>query len=231
MRFRDRADGGRQLADKLHAYAKRSDVIVLALPRGGLPVAREVATALGAPLDVFLVRKLGVPGHSELAMGAIAFGGVRVLSEDLISELGIPRALVEQVSVREHLELDRRNRLYRGSRPFPSLRGRTVIVVDDGLATGATAEAAVVALRDLGAARIVVAAPVGAPATCTRLTGLADDVVCAAIPDNFYAVGSWYDQFEQTTDEDVIAILGRGDTERKRDTEQIATEPQRHRDR
>jgi len=207
MHFRDRADGGRQLAEHLRAYTNRPDVIVLALPRGGVPVAREVARALGAPLDVFLVRKLGVPGHSELAMGAIALGGVCVLSEDLISELDIPRPLVEQVSLREHVELDRRNRLYRGSRPFPSLHGRTAIVVDDGLATGATAEAAIVALRDRGAARVVVAAPVGAPATCERLKQVADDVVCAAVPDRFYAVGSWYETFDQTTDEEVIAIL------------------------
>jgi putative phosphoribosyl transferase len=207
MRFRDRADAGRQLAEHLRAYANRSDVIVLALPRGGVPVAREVAAALAAPLDVLLVRKLGVPGHPELAMGAIALGGVRVLSEDLISELDIPRATVEQVSVREHVELDRRNQMYRGSRPFPALDGRTVIVVDDGLATGATAEAAVVALRDRGAERIVVAAPLGSPATCARLEAVADAVVCAAVPDRFYAVGSWYDRFDQTTDEEVIAIL------------------------
>src|SRR5437762_12135993 len=176
-RFRDRAEAGRLLGERLGPLAGRGDVVVLALPRGGVPVAREVARALGAPLDVFLVRKLGVPGHSELAMGAIALGGVCVLSEDLISELDIPRPLVEQVSLREHVELDRRNRLYRGSRPFPSLHGRTAIVVDDGLATGATAEAAIVALRDRGAARVVVAAPVGAPATCERLKQVADDAV------------------------------------------------------
>src|SRR5437762_2226671 len=159
MRFRDRAEAGRQLAARLTTYANRDDVIVLGLPRGGAPVAFEVARALHAPLDVFLVRKLGVPGHPELAMGAIAAGGVRVMSEDLISEVGIPRALVEQVSAREHVELGRRQRLYRGDRPFPDLRGRTVILIDDGLATGATMEAAVAALRELKPARIVVAAP------------------------------------------------------------------------
>jgi putative phosphoribosyl transferase len=208
MRFRDRADAGRQLATRLDTYANRSDVIVLALPRGGVPVAFEVARALHARLDVFPVRKLGVPGHPELAMGAIAAGGVRVLSEDLISELAVPRSLVEQVSVREHLEMDRRTRLYRGDAPFPSLSGQTVIVVDDGLATGATVEAAMAALRGHGPARIIVAAPVGAPATCARLAPLADEVVCAQTPEPFYSVGTWYERFDQTTDDQVIALLG-----------------------
>lgn len=159
MRFRDRAEGGRLLAARLTTYANRHDVVVLALPRGGVPVAFEVARALHAPLDVFLVRKLGVPNHPELAMGAIAEGGVRVLSEDLISELDIPRPLIEQVSVRERLELERRGRVYRGNRPFPPLEGRTVITIDDGLATGATMEAAVAALRDLHPARRSTACP------------------------------------------------------------------------
>ena len=207
MRFRDRAEAGRQLAARLTTYANRDDVVVLALPRGGVPVAFEVARALHAPLDVFLVRKLGVPGHPELAMGAIAAGGVRVLSEDLISELDVPRPLVEQVSVREHVELDRRDRLYRGDRPFASLRDRAVIVIDDGLATGATVEAAIAALRGHHPARIIIAAPVGATATCARLKALADEVVCVQMLDQFYSVGMWYERFQQTTDEEVIALL------------------------
>jgi predicted phosphoribosyltransferase len=207
MRFRNRNDAGRQLAERLTAYANRHDVVVLGLPRGGVPVAAEVARVLNAPLDVFVVRKLGVPGHSELAMGAIARGGVRVLSEDLISELGIPRSAVEQVAVRERLELDRRDRLYRGDRGFPLLRDRTVIVIDDGLATGATMEAAVAALRTYGPQRIVVAAPVGATESCHRLVGIADEVVCATTPEPFQAVGLWYERFDQTTDEEVIQLL------------------------
>src|SRR5919198_900224 len=161
MPFADRADAGTRLAQRLNAYAHRKDVVVLALPRGGVPVGFEVARALGAPLDVFVVRKLGVPGHPELAMGAIASGGVRVLSEDLIQELGIPQAAVEQVSVRERLELERRERLYRGNRTLPPLESRTVILVDDGLATGASMEAAVAAVRQLRPAAAVVAVPVG----------------------------------------------------------------------
>ena len=169
MRFRNRTDAGQQLAARLTEYGGRSDVIVLALPRGGVPVASEVATRLKAPLDVFLVRKLGVPGHPELAMGAIAEGGVEVLSEDLIRDLGIPHALVQQVAVRERLELERRDVLYRGGRQAPAVRDRTVIVVDDGLATGSSMQAAVLALRQHAPARIVVAVPVGARETCERL--------------------------------------------------------------
>jgi erythromycin esterase-like protein/predicted phosphoribosyltransferase len=209
MRFRDRRDAGQHLAERLTAYAGRHDVIVLGLPRGGVPVAFEVAQELDAPLDVFLVRKLGVPAHPELAMGAIAAGGVRVLSEDLISELGIPRALVEQVAVRERLELERRDRMYRGTRPFPTLRDRIVIVIDDGLATGSTMEAAVAALRAHHPARIVVAAPVAASETCARLRPLADEVVCAQTPEPFNAVGLWYERFDQTSDEEVIDLLKR----------------------
>src|SRR5438105_14961791 len=174
-RFTDRRDAGRRLGERLAAdYGGRPGLLVLGLPRGGVPVAFEVARALRAPLDVFVVRKLGVPGHPELAMGAVASGAVRVLSEDLITELDIPRPLVEAVAVRERLELERRERLYRGDRPFPALRDRILIVVDDGLATGASVEAAIAALRDHHPARIVVAAPVGARATCERLTPLAD---------------------------------------------------------
>jgi erythromycin esterase-like protein/predicted phosphoribosyltransferase len=207
MRFRDRADAGRQLAARLSAYAHRSDVLILALPRGGVPVAAEVAAALGAPLDVFLVRKLGVPGHPELAMGAIATGGVKVLNEDLILDLRIPPALVEQVAVRERLELERRDRQYRGSRRAPVVRDRTVILVDDGLATGSTMEAAIIALRRETPSSIVVAAPVGARETCERLRRHADEVVCVATPEPFSAVGAWYEDFSQTTDEEVTWLL------------------------
>ncbi len=209
MRFADRSDAGRQLAARLKPYANRHDVAVLALPRGGVPVAFEVARALDAPLDVFLVRKLGVPGHPELAMGAIASGGVRVLSEDIIDQLGIPRTAVEAVAVRERLELERRDALYRGNRQLPSLRDRTVILVDDGLATGATMEAAIVAVRQYQPARVIVAAPVGAAETCRRLKQVADDVVCVETPEPFQAVGLWYARFDQTSDEEVIELLRR----------------------
>ena len=207
MRFLDRADAGRQLAAQLTGYAGRSDVMVLALPRGGVPVAHEVAHRLHAPLDVFLVRKLGVPGHPELAMGAIAEGGVEVLSDDLIREIGVPQKMVQQVAVRERLELDRRDTLYRGGRTLPSVRGHVVILVDDGLATGATMQAAVTALRRLEPARIVVAVPVGARETCARIGRLADEVVCLAMPEPFQAVGLWYEQFAQTTDDEVKQLL------------------------
>jgi erythromycin esterase-like protein/predicted phosphoribosyltransferase len=210
--FADRTEAGRHLAGRLNAYAHRRDVVVLALPRGGVPVGFEVARALHAPLDVFVVRKLGVPGHSELAMGAIASGGVRVLSNDLIHELGIPRPAVEQVSVRERLELERREQLYRGNRTLPSLKQRTVILVDDGLATGASMEAAVAAVRQLQPSAVVVAAPVGAAESCARLQGVADAVVCAETPEPFHAVGVWYRRFDQTTDEEVIGLLRQAST-------------------
>jgi putative phosphoribosyl transferase len=209
MRFRDRTDAGRQLAARLAAFANRRDVVVLALPRGGLPVAAEVSRELNVPLDIFLVRKLGVPGHVELAMGAIASGGVRVLSQDLIEELGIPYSLVEQVAERERLELERRDRLYRGNRQMRALAGHTVIVIDDGLATGSTMEAAVSALRAHRPARIVVAVPVGAPETCQRLAQVADEVVCVLTPVPFNAVGLWYERFDQVTDDEVIAVVSR----------------------
>ena len=202
-RFRDRVDGGRELARQLREYAGRSDVLVLALPRGGVPVGVEVAAGLKVPFDVFLVRKLGVPAHPELAMGAIAEGGIRVLSRGLIRQFGIPERVVEEVSVRERLELERRDALYRAGRPAPAVAGRTVILVDDGLATGATMEAAVMALRDRKPAHIVVAAPVGAATTCRRFETIADRVVCAFVPEDFGAVGQWYANFDETTDEEV----------------------------
>jgi predicted phosphoribosyltransferase len=207
--FRDRRNAGRHLAAALSAYANRPDVIVLALPRGGVPVAYEVARALNAPLDVFLVRKLGVPGHEELAMGAIATGGVRVLNERLIREAGIPASVVEAVAAAEARELARREREYRGDRPPPDVRGKTAILVDDGLATGASMHAAVQALRLLEPRRIVVAVPIAAPETCEALRAEVDEVVCAVTPEPFYAVGLWYQDFSQTSDEEVRELLAR----------------------
>jgi predicted phosphoribosyltransferase len=205
--FHDRVDAGRQLAERLKEYANRSDVVVLGLPRGGVPVAFEVASRLDVPLDVFLVRKLGVPGHTELAMGAIAPAGVEVLNHDVIVDLGISAASVAAIAASERVELDRRDRIFRGGRPMPELSGKTVILVDDGLATGATMEAAVTALRQMGPAAIVVAAPVGARETCERLAGLADQLLCLATPAPFSAVGQWYENFSQTTDEEVQELL------------------------
>ena len=207
--FRDRREAGRLLATKLAAYANRPDVIVLALPRGGVPVAYEVARALNAPLDIFLVRKLGVPGYEELAMGAIATGGVRVLNDQLVGGLRIPDYKVDEVAASEQQELARRERLYRGDRPAPDVRGRTVILVDDGLATGATMLAAVKALRQQQPARIVVAVPTASPETCEQLRAEVDDIICAITPEPFHAVGLWYEDFSQTTDEEVRDLLAR----------------------
>ncbi|MGE5793620.1 MAG: phosphoribosyltransferase [Bacteroidota bacterium] len=209
MRLENRRTAGRELAEKLAHYAGRDDVVVLALPRGGVPVAFEVARALDAPLDVFVVRKLGVPGHDELAMGAIAAGGVSVLSEDLIRELGVTRREVSDAIMREQGELDRREHAYRAGPPA-DVRGKTVVLVDDGFATGSTMRAAIVALRRLGAACIVAAAPVGARETCDALSAHADEVVCAHRPAPFVGVGEWYDDFDQTTDEEVRALLSAG---------------------
>ena len=205
--FLDRTDAGRQLAEELLSYAGRDDVIVLALPRGGVPVAFEVAQRLGVPLDVFVVRKLGVPGHEELAMGAIASGGVRVLNEDVLYVLPDAQSIVEMVTAIECEELKRRERDYRSDRPAPEVRGRNVILVDDGLATGATMRAAAAALRQQGAAKIIVAVPVGAPITCHEIKSVADDVVCLQTPDSFMGVGQYYEDFSQTTDEEVRELL------------------------
>src|SRR5438105_13310486 len=207
--FRDRYEAGRMLAEHLSSYAGRNDLIVLALPRGGVPVGYEVARALNAPLDVFLVRKLGVPGHEELAMGAIATGGVRVLNQRVLREAAIPPSEVEAVAAAEERELARREREYRGDRLPPEIRGKTAILVDDGLATGASMHAAVQALRLQGPRRLVVAVPVAAPETCNAFRAEVDDVVCAVTPESFFAVGLWYEDFSQTTDDEVRDLLAR----------------------
>jgi erythromycin esterase-like protein/predicted phosphoribosyltransferase len=205
--FRDRAEAGRELGGLLAGYADRDDVIVLGLPRGGVPVAFEVARALSAPLDVFLVRKLGVPGHEEYALGAVASGGIRVLNRQLIDSLDLPPEWIEAIEAKELRELDRRERAYRGDRPPPDVAGRTVILVDDGLATGSTMLAAVEAVRQDGPARLVVAVPVAAREARDALGAVADEVVCALTPQPFYAVGAWYGDFAQTTDHEVRALL------------------------
>jgi putative phosphoribosyl transferase len=207
--FANRSEAGRLLAQKLEQYAGRDDVIVLGVPRGGVPVAYEVAKRLGTPLDVFIVRKLGVPGFEELAAGAIASGGVRVLNKDVIR--GIPDAdgTIEAVTAREAAELERREQAYREGRPPPELRSRIVILVDDGLATGATMRAAVKALRQTGAAKIIVAVPVGPPDTCRELKEEADETICLSTPEFFQAVGQYYEDFSQTSDEDVRELLAR----------------------
>jgi erythromycin esterase-like protein/predicted phosphoribosyltransferase len=208
-RFRDRIEAGRLLAEQLGQYAGSDDVVVLAIPRGGVPVAFEVARGLAAPLDVFLVRKLGVPGHEELALGAIATGGTRVLNKQLIESLGLPAEWIEGIDAKERRELERRERVYRGDRPPPDVAGKTVILVDDGLATGSTMVAAVQAIRQDEPARIVVAVPVAAPDVCAALRAIADEVVCLSTPEPFGAVGAWYEDFSQTADEEVRALLAR----------------------
>jgi predicted phosphoribosyltransferase len=205
--FVDRREAGAALADRLGQFAGREDVVVLALPRGGVPVGYEVARALGAPLDVFVVRKLGLPGHPELAMGAIASGGVRVLNEDVLESIAVSPAAIDAVTRTEQSELERRERAYRDGRPIVPIEGRVVILVDDGLATGSTMRAAVLAVRRLQPARVVVAVPVGAWQTCRELRPVADEVVCAFTPEPFRAVGLWYADFSQTTDEEVRQLL------------------------
>jgi predicted phosphoribosyltransferase len=205
--FRDRREAGRLLAERLADYADRADVLVLALPRGGVPVAYEVARALRAPLDVFVVRKLGLPGYEEMAMGAIASGGAWVLNDDVVQALSIPGRVIRAVAQRELTELRRREQAYRDDLPVPDVRGRTVILVDDGLATGSTMRAAVAALRRLGPDRIVVAVPTASPSTCAELRLEADDCVCRITPEPFHAVGIWYEDFAQTTDDEVRELL------------------------
>jgi putative phosphoribosyl transferase len=207
--FHDRAEAGRQLAQELSHYAGRDDVIVLALPRGGVPVGFEVARRLGLPLDVFIVRKLGVPGHEELAMGAIASGDVRVVNDDVIRALPEANLILDAVTEIEREELQRRELSYRGGRPAPQLHGRTVIFVDDGLATGATMRAAVAALHQRGVAKIVVAVPVGAPSTCRALAREVEELICVISPESFIGVGQYYEDFSQTTDDEVCDLLTR----------------------
>jgi predicted phosphoribosyltransferase len=205
--YDDRRHAGAVLAGRLEHLKNRHDVIVLALPRGGVPVAYEVARAIDAPLDIFVVRKLGVPGHSELAMGAIASGGVRVLNEDAVVAYRLPHAVIEGVAREEQTELERRERAYRDGRPAANLSGKIVLLIDDGLATGATMRAAVQAVRAHGPARIVVAVPVGSPDTCREFESLADEIVCARAPEHFAAVGQWYRNFSQTSDAEVRELL------------------------
>ncbi len=212
--YQDRSEAGRLLATKLTAYAYRRDVLVLALPRGGVPVAYEVAKALHAPLDVFVVRKLGVPGHEELAMGAIATGDVCVLNKQVVQMLHISDSVIDAVATEEQRELERREHLYRDNRPPPDVHDCIVILVDDGLATGATMRAAVAALRQQHPARIVVAVPVAAPSTCEEFSAEVDEIICAQTPTPFFGVGYWYVDFSQTTDKEVYDLLARSEQER-----------------
>lgn len=211
--YRDRMEAGQVLATKLQQYAHRKDVLVLALPRGGVPVGYEVAKALHAPLDVFVVRKLGVPGHEELAMGAIATGGVRVINQEVVQMLHIPERVIDAVTAQEQQELERREHLYRDGRPAPNVNGCTIILVDDGLATGSTMRAAIEALRQQHPAHIVVAVPVAAPSTCAELGAEVNEIVCANTPEPFYGVGYWYQDFSQTSDEEVHDLLAEAERE------------------
>jgi putative phosphoribosyl transferase len=208
-RFLNRTEAGRLLAAELRPHGSRSDVLVLGLPRGGVPVAFEIALALDAPLDVFVVRKLGLPGHEEFGIGAIASGGVRVVDEAVLRAYGVDPDTLDRITERERVELERRERLYRDDRPFPSVADRVVILVDDGLATGSTMRAAIAALRAERPREIIVAVPVGAPETCAAISKLADEVVCLETPEPFYAVGLWYEDFGQTEDEEVHDLLER----------------------
>ncbi|MCI0332906.1 MAG: phosphoribosyltransferase [Planctomycetes bacterium] len=207
MYFRDRFEAGQFLAEKLHHFAGRPDVLVLALPRGGVPVAFEVAKALHAPMDVFLVRKLGVPGHEELAMGAVANGNIVILNDEVTKSLRIPDDVIETVARQERETLTRQRQMYRDDKPASAVRDCVVILIDDGLATGSTMRAAVAALRKQRPKRVIVAVPVGAPDTCAAISGIADEVLCAIRPEHFMAVGAWYDDFSPTSDQTVRALL------------------------
>ncbi len=209
MQFQDRAEAGRLLAQKLETFASQRDVLLIALPGGGVPVAYEIGQALNLPLDVFVVRKLGVPGQEELAMGAIAMGGTRVFNRPLIQGLNLSEETINRVIAREERELERRQHLYRDARPFPDLRNRTVILVDDGLATGATMYVALQALQQLNPAHLIVAVPVAARQTCEQLRDEAEEVICAITPEPFDGVGRWYRNFSQVTDDEVIGLLNR----------------------
>ena len=205
--FKDRQDAGRELSQKLSAYARCPDGLVLALPRGGVPVAYEVSLALSLPLDIFIVRKLGVPGREELAFGAIASGGIQVLNHDVVRMLSIPDEVIQFVAKRELQELQRRERMYRGNQPSLEVRDRTIILIDDGLATGASMRAAVAGLRSQHPARIVIAVPAAAPEVCAAFRAEVDEVVCAITPERFHGVGRWYEDFSQVTDEEVRILL------------------------
>jgi putative phosphoribosyl transferase len=205
--FRDRFDAGRQLAAALQHYATCPNLLILALPRGGVPVGYEIARSLNAPLDLMLVRKLGVPGHEELAMGAIAAGGIRIVSDDIVAAFAIPDRVIATVAANEEEELDRRGRTYRDQQPPPLIRGRTIILVDDGLATGSTMRAAAAALRSQRPERLVGAVPVAPPASCAELSREMDEVYCLLTPDPFFSVGSWYQDFSQIDDEEVRSLL------------------------
>lgn len=207
--YKDRVDAGKKLAKELSKYANRSDVLIFALPRGGVPVAFEVAKELNVKMDVFIVRKLGVPGNEELAMGAISSDNIRVLNEDVVRSFQIPERVINMVAENELRELERRERAYRGDRPKPEISGSTVILIDDGLATGATMRAAAAALKIKNPAKIVVAVPTGAPDTCELFRREVDEVICVATPEPFYGVGAWYGNFSQTTDEEVCDLLNK----------------------
>lgn len=207
MIFKDRIDAGQQLVKKLAAYQNKKDTLVLALPRGGVPVAYEVAKALNLPLDVFLVRKLGVPGHEELAMGAIALGDIEVLNQDIIQSLNITRPMIDAAKSEEQKILMERNVRYRQNRPLPDLKNKTVILIDDGIATGATIKAAITAIKKLSCQAIVIATPVAPADTCEALAPLVNHIICLTTPDPFYAIGNYYEDFTQTTDEEVCRLL------------------------
>ena len=209
MIFRDRTEAGQVLASKLTKYLSQINTVILALPRGGVPVAYEIGKELGLPVDIFVVRKLGVPGHEELAMGAIASGGVRHINRDVVDQLRIDSETIDVASRREQKEIERREQLYRGQRSPVDVRNKTVIVVDDGLATGSTMHAAIAALRQHRPARIVVAVPAASPQACSEIADQVDEIICAATPEPFYAVGQWYQEFSQTTDEEVRDLLAR----------------------